>query len=67
MQEFASQQENEQLSALLEVALNGKGAFRRFKDVLLNFPEERQKWFDFENKWMTEQAIEFLKSAENKN
>lgn len=63
MQEFASQQENERLSELLAVALNGRGAFRRFKDVLLNFPEERQKWFDFENKWMAERAIEFLESA----
>jgi len=59
MEEFASMQK-ERLRELLFVALNGKGAFRRFKDVLLNFPEERQKWFDFENEWMEKQAIEFL-------
>jgi hypothetical protein len=59
MEEFASMQK-ERLRELLFVALNGKGAFRRFKDVLLNFPEERQKWFDFENEWMEKKAIEFL-------
>ncbi len=30
------------------------------KDVLLNYPEARQKWFDFEYEWMKKQAIEFL-------
>jgi hypothetical protein len=51
MEKFASMQ-NEKLSELLFVALDGKGAFRRFKDVILNFPEEREKWFDFEYEWM---------------
>jgi len=64
MQEFASQQKNERLAELLWVALDGKGAFRRFKDVLLNYPEERQKWFDFEYEWMEKQAIDFLNEAE---
>jgi len=65
MEEFASQQKNERLAELLWVALDGKGAFRRFKDVLLNYPEERQKWFDFEYEWMKKQAIEFLDEIYN--
>ena len=60
MEEFASQQKNERLSELLFVALDGKGAFRRFKDVLLNYPKERQEWFDFEYEWMKRKAIDFL-------
>ena len=60
MEEFASQQKSERLAELLWVALNGKGAFRRFKDVLLNYPEARQKWFDFEYEWMKRKAIDFL-------
>lgn len=59
MEEFASIQ-NERLAELLWVALDGKGAFRRFKDVLLNYPEARKKWFDFEYEWMRRKAIEFL-------
>lgn len=43
MQDFIATIENEHLTELLEVAINGKGAFRRFKDVLLNYPEERER------------------------
>jgi hypothetical protein len=31
----------------LAAALDGAGAFRRFKNVLLGFPEERARWFAF--------------------
>ena len=47
-------------SELLEVAINGKGAFRRFKDVLLNYPEERERWFQFKDDRMKERALEWL-------
>jgi len=47
MVEFAATVEDPHLRELLEVALNGRGAFRRFKDVLLRDPDERQRWFNF--------------------
>ena len=31
----------------LEIAINSKGAFRRFKDVLSRWPEELQRYFQF--------------------
>lgn len=31
----------------LEIAMNGKGAFRRFKDVLSRWPEELQRYVEF--------------------
>ena len=31
----------------LLIAIDGKGAFRRFKDVLLNYPGERERWFAY--------------------
>jgi hypothetical protein len=34
---------DEHLRELLEVAINGKGAFRRFKDVLACYADEREK------------------------
>jgi len=43
MQDFIATVEDEHLAELLEVAINGKGAFRRFKDVLLGYPEERER------------------------
>jgi len=53
-------EDDEHLAELLEVAINGKGAFRRFKDVLLNYPEERERWFKFKDDRMEERALEWL-------
>jgi len=60
MVDFITTVDNEHLAELLEVAINGKGAFRRFKDVLLNYPEERERWFRFKNERMEERALEWL-------
>ncbi len=60
MQAFIATVEDEHLAELLEVAINGKGAFRRFKDVLLNYPEERERWFEFRDSRMEERALEWL-------
>lgn len=35
------------LRGRLVTAIDGKGAFRRFKDVLMNFPADRERWFQF--------------------
>lgn len=40
------------LRELLEVALNGSGAFRRFKDVLRGEPAIEQQWFHYETAQM---------------
>jgi hypothetical protein len=45
MQDYVATVKDEHLGELLEVAINGKGAFRRFKDALLSYPEERERWF----------------------
>ena len=62
MEDFAARQ-NDRLRELLSVALNGKGAFRRFKDVLYSFPEELGKWYEFEHEWFKQQAIDYLDSV----
>ena len=62
MQAFIATIENEHLAELLEVAIIGKGAFRRFKDVLLNYPKERERWFEFKDDRMEERALEWLES-----
>ena len=60
MVDFIATVDNERLAELLEVAIKGKGAFRRFKDVLLNYPEERERWFNFKDERMEERALEWL-------
>jgi len=60
MVDFIATVEDERIVELLDVAINGKGAFRRFKDVLLNYPEERERWFRFKDERMEERALEWL-------
>ena len=60
MVDFIATVKDEHLTELLEVAINGKGAFRRFQDVLLNYPEERERWFQFKDDRTQERALEWL-------
>jgi hypothetical protein len=60
MEEFADSVRSERLRELLDLALRGKGAFRRFKDVLVAFPEDRERWFAFEAERLDEEARRWL-------
>jgi len=45
MEEFIETVEESNLKDKLNIAIDGKGAFRRFKDVLVGYPAERERWF----------------------
>jgi hypothetical protein len=47
MERFIQMLEDDDLSVQLSAAIDGKGAFRRFKDVLMSHAEERERWFAF--------------------
>jgi hypothetical protein len=47
MERFIATVTEPDLRARLVAAIDGKGAFRRFKDVLMAFPTERERWFEF--------------------
>ncbi len=47
MERFIPMVEDAPLRAQLAQAIDGKGAFRRFKDVLIAFTVERERWFAF--------------------
>ena len=55
---------DERARDLLFRALEGRGAFRRFKDTLVEFPELREQWFSFHDLRMQRRAIEWLAYAE---
>ena len=55
-EDFIGTVEDDRLAELLQVAIDGKGAFRRFKDVLARHPQERERWFRFKD----ERALEWL-------
>lgn len=47
MERFIPTVEDLEIQRRLGVAIDGKGAFRRFKDVLMSFSAERERWFTF--------------------
>ena len=66
MQAFIGTVAESKFRELLEVAIAGKGAFRRFKDVLARIPDERERWFAFQQErvfgrirdWLAANGIE---------
>lgn len=66
MQEYIWSLEDEHLRELLEVAIQGSGAFRRFKDVLYRYPEAQENWFRFRDErqkrrmtdWFSSEGVE---------
>ena len=47
MEHFIVATEEGELRDQLIVGIEGKGAFRRFKDVLMAYPVDRERWFTF--------------------
>jgi hypothetical protein len=66
MELFIETVTNPALQERLWSAINGRGAFRRFKDALIGYPEERERWFAFKAdrvrarvlEWLAEESIE---------
>ncbi|MFH1132092.1 MAG: UPF0158 family protein [Pseudomonadota bacterium] len=71
MELFVASVQEQELRDRLLVSIDGKGAFRRFKDVLLSFPMERERWFRYRadllhyhiNKWFESKGIDPEPSA----
>jgi hypothetical protein len=47
MERYIATVEEPELRQKLVGSIDGKGAFRRFKDVLMAYPVERERWFTF--------------------
>ncbi|MBS7251549.1 MAG: hypothetical protein KIH08_13315 [Candidatus Freyarchaeota archaeon] len=60
MEDFIETVQDENLKEKLYIAIDGRGAFRRFKNVLLNYPEERKRWFKFKDARVRERVKEWL-------
>jgi hypothetical protein len=65
MERFIPMVENTESRGKLMQAIDGKGAFRRFKDVLMTYGPERERWFAFRSErlrtfmeaWLAAHAI----------
>jgi Uncharacterised protein family (UPF0158) len=60
---FAETVRQDRLRMRLEIALQGRGAFRRFKHALLDAPAERERWFAFRDHKLLQAAREWLAEA----
>lgn len=66
MERFIASIDAGELRSRLVKAIDGKGAFRRFKDVLMSFPVDRERWFAFRSDrlracmeaWLTAHGLE---------
>jgi len=65
MERFIATVEDEDLRRQLNISIDGKGAFRRFKDALVSHPVDRERWFAFRSErlrscmdsWLTAHGI----------
>lgn len=64
MAEFVEGVHHRRAAELLDRAIAGRGAFRRFKDTLFEFPELREQWFRFRDARSRRRALRWLASAE---
>ena len=72
MERFIATVDEGELRDKLVAAIDGKGAFRRFKDVLMSFPVDRERWFTFRSErlracmetWLATHGIEAVARAE---
>jgi hypothetical protein len=62
MEMFIASLKDNHLAELLEVAIRGSGAFRRFKDVLFRDDEAQQKWYDFKEYRENQRRLDWLTS-----
>ena len=60
MEAFAETVKDKFLQEKLWIALDGKGAFRRFKNVLYDYSEEQKRWFTFQRQRLKQRALEWL-------
>ncbi len=60
MSDFVRTVEDAELKKLLQNAAQGKGAYRRFRETLAHYPQEMQRWVEFEKKAVLEFAQDWL-------
>jgi len=71
MERFIEGLDNTEARDRLAAAIDGKGAFRRFKDALMSYPEDRENWFAFRSQklrvaikaWLDAHDIEVVDRA----
>lgn len=61
MEAFIETVADERLQRRLNGAITGRGAFRRFREVLDDHPNEQERWYAFRNERLRERALRWLR------
>lgn len=64
MAQFVAAVHHRRAADLLDRAISGPGAFRRFKDTLFEFPELRDQWFRYRGARGRRRAVHWLADVE---
>jgi hypothetical protein len=62
MEDFIATVKDERLQDRLWRAIQGRGAFRRFKDVLAEHFHEEQRWFEYKDACLRRRVLNWLES-----
>jgi hypothetical protein len=62
MEDFIATIKDERLQDRLWRAIQGRGAFRRFKDVLAEHFHEEQRWFEYKDACLRRRVLNWLES-----
>jgi len=60
MERFIFTVEDDQLSNELDYAIHGRGAFRRFKDLLARHPQVQRDWYAFKDERNEQRMLDWL-------
>ena len=60
MMHFIETVDSRELREILKMATSGRGAFRRFRDALVRYPDQRQRWFVFKDGRLRERVADWL-------
>lgn len=64
MADFVAAVPDRRAADMLDRAITGRGAFRRFKDTLFDFPELREQWFRFRDSRARRRALDWLETED---
>jgi hypothetical protein len=64
MERFIGSVEDQHLKERLWAAIQGRGAFRRFKDLLARHPDVEKGWFEFKDAQLRQEVAAWLEANE---
>ena len=62
MEAFIATVHNRRLQERLERAISGRGAFRYFNDLILDYPMERERWFQIKRERLQQRILDWLEA-----